>query len=64
MRIICCSTIFCPYYYAGSTLFGISSRLGINLPLMDALLFGTLIAAVDPVAVSTSVHKYYIHCLA
>ena len=37
---------------AGLSLYGVSSRIGIDFPLMDALLFGTLIAAVDPVAVS------------
>ena len=40
------------YIYTGLSLFGVSGNIGINLNLMHALTFSSLIAAVDPVAVS------------
>ena len=39
--------------FTGLSLFGVSGSMGINLSAMHALTFASLIAAVDPVAVST-----------
>ena len=39
--------------FTGLSLLGVSAKMGINLSAMHALTFASLIAAVDPVAVST-----------
>lgn len=44
--------------HIGLSLFGVSGRMGIDLSAMHALTFSSLIAAVDPVAVSNTQLAY------
>ena len=46
--------------FLGLSLAGVSGICGLNLPILKGLLFGSLISAVDPVAVSICIMKYII----
>ncbi|XP_015749951.1 PREDICTED: sodium/hydrogen exchanger 2-like, partial [Acropora digitifera] len=47
----------------GLSLFGISGRLGIKIPVMHALTFASLIAAVDPVAVLAVFEEIHVNVM-
>ena len=59
--IVCLCTGLCLYglFEAGLLLTGTESVAGVNFTLSSALLFGTICAAVDPVAVSSPTHLEY-----
>ena len=44
--------------FVGLSLAGVSDICGLDLPILKGLLFGSLISAVDPVAVSLYTIKY------
>ncbi|KAK2565796.1 Sodium/hydrogen exchanger 2 [Acropora cervicornis] len=50
-------------FTVGLSLFGISGRLGINIPVMHALTFASLIAAVDPVAVLAVFEEIHVNVM-
>ena len=46
--------------HIGLSLAGVSGICGLDLPILKGLLFGSLISAVDPVAVSIYIIRYII----
>lgn len=50
-------------FTVGLSLFGISGRLGIDIPVMHALTFASLIAAVDPVAVLAVFEEIHVNVM-